>query len=234
MAILSDYNEDQNQEQTMKPIEKKEENPSSNLAPKEEGSSSSAPKDEEENKKLKPNKSNGLDMENYSWGQSLQEVTINVPVPPGTKSRFIVVEIKNNSLKVGLKNQPLIIDGEYFKAVKVDECYWSLEDQKEISILLTKQNKSDWWKSLFKGGPEIDTQKVEPEPSKLSDLDTETRAAVEKMMFDQRQKQMGLPSSEEIKNQDMLKKFMEQNPDMAKNFDNAKMMPNSKMMGKLH
>lgn len=141
------------------------------------------------------------------------------------------MEIKTNSLKVGVKNQPLILDGEYFKAVKVDESYWSLEDQKEISILLTKQNKSDWWKSLFKGGEEIDTQKVEPEPSKLSDLDTETRAAVEKMMFDQRQKQMGLPSSEEIKNQDILKQFMQQNPDMAKNFGNAKMMPNSKMIG---
>uniref|UniRef100_A0A3Q7I8G7 CS domain-containing protein n=1 Tax=Solanum lycopersicum TaxID=4081 RepID=A0A3Q7I8G7_SOLLC len=218
MAILSDYQEE-NQEQTLK----------------EEENSSSTPKEE----KLKPNKSNGLDMENYSWGQSLQEVTINVPVPPvsilftlGTKSRFIIVEIKANTLKVGLKNQPLILDGEYFKGVKVDECYWSLEDQKEISILLTKQNKCDWWKSLFKGGEEIDTQKVEPEPSKLSDLDTETRAAVEKMMFDQRQKQMGLPSSEEIKNQDMLKQFMKQNPHMAKNFgSNSKMMmPNSRMM----
>lgn len=141
------------------------------------------------------------------------------------------MEIKSNSLKVGLKNQPPIIEGEYFKTIKVDESYWSLEDQKEISILLTKQNKSDWWKSLFKGGQEIDTQKVEPEPSKLSDLDTETRAAVEKMMFDQRQKQMGLPSSEEIKNQDLLKKFMEQNPDMAKSFGGANMMPNSRMMG---
>ncbi|MCD9558569.1 Protein BOBBER 2 [Datura stramonium] len=191
---------------------------SSNSAPKEEGNSTSVPKKEEENKKLKPNKSNGLDMENYSWGQSLQEVTINVPVPPGTKSRFIVVEIKNTYLKVGLKNQPIILEGEYFKAVKVDECYWSLEDQKEISILLTKQNQSDWWKSLFKGGPEIDTQKVEPEPSRLSDLDTETRAAVEKMMFDQRQKQMGLPTSEEIKNQDILKQFMQQKPDVVKNF----------------
>ncbi|KAH0739118.1 hypothetical protein KY290_037823 [Solanum tuberosum] len=157
MAILSDYQEE-NQDQTMEIIEKEQEN--STLAPKEEEHSSSTPKEE----KLKPNKSNGLDMENYSWGQSLQEVTINVPVPPG--------------------------------------------------------------------GQEIDTQKVEPEPSKLSDLDTETRAAVEKMMFDQRQKQMGLPSSEEIKNQDMLKQFMEQNPDMAKNFGNAKMMmPNSRMMG---
>ncbi|KAF3631344.1 Nuclear migration protein nudC [Capsicum annuum] len=107
------------------------------------------------------------------------------------------------------------------REVKDDECYWSLEDQKEISILLTKQNKDDWWKSLFKVGPEIDTQKLEPEPSKLSDLDNETRATVGKMMFDQRQKQMRLPTSEKIKNQDMLQQFMEQNPDMAKNFSNA-------------
>ncbi|XP_028121624.1 protein BOBBER 1-like [Camellia sinensis] len=110
--------------------------------------------------KRAPNKGNGLDLDKYSWVQSLQEVTINIPVPPGTKSREIACEMKKNHLKVGLKGQPPIIDGELFQSIKVEDCFWSLEDQKSISVLLTKQNQMEWWKSLVKGDPEVDTQKV--------------------------------------------------------------------------
>lgn len=102
---------------------------------------------------------------------------------------------------------------------------------------MTKRNQSDWWKSLFKGGPEIDTQKAEPEPSRLSELDLETRSAVEKMMFDQKQKTLGKPTSDEIQNQDMVKKIMEENPEIAKHFANSPAnangkggMPNVRMM----
>ncbi|XXG82368.1 hypothetical protein AAC387_Pa10g0331 [Persea americana] len=167
-----------------------------------------------------PNSGNGLDLDNYSWTQTLQEVTVNVPVPKGTKSRFVVCEIKKNQLKVGLKGQPPIINGEPFQSVKVDDCFWSIEDEKFISILLTKQNQMEWWKCLVKGDPQIDTQKVEPENSKLSDLDPETRQTVEKMMFDQRQKSMGLPTSDEVQKQEILKKFMAEHPEM--DFSRAK------------
>ncbi|KAF5792266.1 putative CS domain, HSP20-like chaperone, NudC family [Helianthus annuus] len=176
---------------------------------------------DDDNKGLRaPNKGNGLDMENYSWIQSLQEVNVTIPVPPGTKSRFVECEIKKNRIKVGLKGQPPILEGELYKSVKTDDSFWSLEDQKAIAILLTKQDQMEWWKFLVKGEPEIDTQKVEPENSKLADLDPETRSTVEKMMFDQRQKQMGKPTSDEMQKQDILKKFMAEHPEM--DFSRAK------------
>ena len=62
----------------------------------------------------------------YKWSQELGEVDITVPVPQGTRGKDLVVEIKKKNLKVGLKGQEPILDGDLCKEIKVDDSTWTL------------------------------------------------------------------------------------------------------------
>ncbi|KAI0651938.1 nuclear movement protein nudC [Trametes meyenii] len=156
----------------------------------------------------------------YSWTQQLGDVDVTVPVPKGTRGRDLSVVIQKKKLSVGLKGKEPILSGELCKDIKIDESTWTLEDQETVLIHLEKQNKQQWWENVLTHHPKIDTTKIQPENSKLSDLDGETRGMVEKMMFDNQQKQMGKPTSDELKKMEALKKFQAAHPEL--DFSQAK------------
>jgi len=176
--------------------------------------------DDDESKGQTPNAGNGGTTDRYFWYQTLSEVELKIPVPKGTVAKSLFVEIKKSHLKVGLKGQPLIIDQDFYKPVIVEDCFWTVEDNEIVSITLQKIATMEWWKTVMQGDIEINTSKVHPENSQISDLDSETQVTVRKMMFDQRQKAAGLPSSDEMKKHEVLKKFMAQHPEM--DFSKAK------------
>ncbi|WIA40640.1 hypothetical protein OEZ86_013976 [Tetradesmus obliquus] len=176
----------------------------------------------DQSKGIKPNAGRGADLGSYSWTQTLQEVSVAVPVGKGLKAKQLDVVASKQHIRVGVTGQQPIIDGALTEPIKADETMWNLSDG-VVELTLTKAEGMHWWSSVVAGGPAIDVQAVEPESSKLGDLDPETRQTVEKMMFDQRQKAMGLPTSEEMQKQEMLKRFMAAHPEM--DFTNAKIMP---------
>jgi hypothetical protein len=164
----------------------------------------------------------------YKWTQTIGDLDITVDIPGNLKGKDLVVDIKKTKLSLGVKGKDPIISvscaghilclvtvnadsqekGDFPHAIKVDESTWTLTTApsggKILEVHLDKINKMEWWAHVITSAPKIDVSKITPENSKLGDLDGETRGMVEKMMFDQRQKELGKPTSDEQKKLDLL------------------------------
>jgi hypothetical protein len=186
----------------------------------------------------------------YKWTQTIADLEVTIEVPGNFKGKDLDVKIAKNSVKAGIKGQDAVIEvstptltfiplestrgilirvstqqGSFPHPILLDDSTWTLEStpsgSKELSIQLAKANKMEWWEHVVTSAPRIDVSKISPEDSKLSDLDGETRGMVEKMMYDQRQKEAGKPSSDEEKKAEIMRKFQAQHPEM--DFSNVKM-----------
>jgi hypothetical protein len=120
----------------------------------------------------------------------------------------------------GASNNAMIIEEALLcQPIIVDDTFWTVEDGNRLVINLQKLNQMEWWDCVVQGDPKIDVKTIQPENSNLSDLDGETRKTVEKMMFDQRQKAMGRPTSDQQQKLDVLERFKKEHPEL--DFSNA-------------
>ena len=187
-------------------------------------------KEEEDEDKVKeghvlPNKEKGQTLDKYSWGQmDIMEISINVPLAKEIRSKDMDIVYDDKHLKVGIKGKEPIINGELFGAIDSESLIWTIdEDNKGKNLVITfEKREQTWWESIIKGDKvKVDTGKISPEASNLSDIkDPELKAQVEKMMFDTRQKQMGKPTSDILQKCPQIEDFMKAHPEM--DFSHAK------------
>jgi len=160
---------------------------------------------------------NGGQSKNYTWTQKQVELLeIQIPIPKDTKGSEIKCECGSKTLKVVVKGETLI-NGDLFAPVNADEFMWYLEEAtvgKVIIITVDKVFKMNWWDYLIKGDDILKLTKVNPDPSKLSDLDSSMRPEVEKMLWENSMKMQGKPFHKDPKTNEMLQKFMKEHPDM--------------------
>jgi len=138
-------------------------------------------------------------------------------LPDNCKGKDMKIDMSVKSCKLVIKGEE-IVNEPWHASIKTDDSLWCIEADSDgrrcLQLSLTKLKGQCWWSSVWESSEKIDTGNVEPENSKLGDLDGETRGVVEKMMFDQQQKQKGQPTSEEMQKKDKLKEFMAAHPEM--------------------
>merc|ERR1712185_526067 len=74
--------------------------------------------DEEEDDKEPPPEGNGGSTDRYNWTQTLGALEVIIPIKPGTRAKQVVCDIGVGTLKVGIKGEPLLIDGKMHAKVK--------------------------------------------------------------------------------------------------------------------
>lgn len=159
-----------------------------------------------------PFSNNGGVTDRYYWSQNLEELTIYYTLPEDSvTARDVECHIGVSKLRLSVRGKTLL-DGTYPdpEKVKPSESTWSLErsskPQSGTTLVITlDKSRETWWPNILQGEPEIDTTKVDSS-KRIDEFDEETQAHIQKIMFDQRQKAHGLPTSDELMQADILEK----------------------------
>ncbi|EGB07809.1 hypothetical protein AURANDRAFT_15555, partial [Aureococcus anophagefferens] len=147
---------------------------------------------------------NGGVAEFYAWTQTLAETTVTVDAPPGTRSKDVTCKITAGRISLRIAGVDDVLEGELYDKIKDDDSMWTLDhaDDGRAAVVLTfEKTRETWWRSVLKDAPKRDTIDATQVDSskKIDEYDEKTQGAIRKIMFDQRQKQKGEKTSDEMK-----------------------------------
>lgn len=150
---------------------------------------------------------NGGSTSRYVWTQTLEEVTVHIPLPEGIRAKDLNVKLDTSSLSIcqkeGGDTKLTEIEGMWYAKIRTSESTWTLESSSSISssssekittlqLILDKVQKT-WWSCVLPGDtPHIDTSMVDSTRN-ISTYDEQTQAEIRRIMHDQRQERLGLP-----------------------------------------
>lgn len=145
---------------------------------------------------------NGGSTKHYKWTQTLQEVTLAMPLPtnPNTRAKDLHVQINPGHVHIRQKSiDKILLEGELVERIRPDECTWSIESN--VMLLTLDKMEKKWWDRIFKEEVEkIDLALVD-KTHKISDYDEATQGMIRRIMFDQRQERLGLAKSHTLLSQ---------------------------------
>ncbi|CAH0701353.1 unnamed protein product [Spodoptera exigua] len=147
---------------------------------------------------------NGAEQENYLWSQTIMELDVIVKLPPDIKSsKDLQVTINAGDISVASRNGGVIIKDTLPYKIKAMDSFWSMTGGNLLMHLEKVQER--WWNRLLNNETPIDLDKIDCSRP-LDDLPEDHVAKVRELQWNQERKMKGLPTSDEIRNMDVLKK----------------------------
>jgi N-terminal conserved domain of Nudc./CS domain len=147
---------------------------------------------------------NGGSTDQYQWTQTLEEITVLVPVDGSLRGKNLLVVVSPTALSIQSKSplrppdetEPKVyVSGALSAAIDPNESTWSLEGG-VVQVILYKSVPT-FWSHVLQGDAEIDTDLVDNRRD-IHSYDETTQAKLRQVMFDQGQMAKGLPTSDQL------------------------------------
>ncbi|XP_045497165.1 nudC domain-containing protein 3 [Colias croceus] len=147
---------------------------------------------------------NGAVREKYTWSQTIMDLDVIVNLPPTVmSSKDLRVTINSSDLTIMSRPNDIIIKDAFPYKIKAIDSFWSISEGRLLLHLEKVQER--WWDRLLQSEEPINLDKIDCSRP-LNELPEDHIDKVRELQWNQEQKMKGLPTSDEIRNIEILKK----------------------------